>query len=161
MQPGDPIGFDNVDTGTQVTRQYEHATFSSEAGCSCVVSDADGIAASQPNYIFTYYSCPSGPNAPVYVDFDQPVHKLSFKAVGVNNTGNVATLHVVTTSGSRTLPLVGQGDATVPVAVDLSGDEHVVRLEIVDVNDLYGMGFDDFAFEVEPEEQNDSTRPHS
>jgi hypothetical protein len=149
LQPGAPIGFDDVNTGVQVTQQYAHATFSSEPGCACLVSDAAGIAASKPNYLFTYYSCPSGVNAPAYVDFDKPVHNLAFKAVGVNSTGKVASLHVVTPSGTRDLPLVGQGDPTVPVTVDLSDHQRVQRLEIVDVNDPYGMGFDDFTFEVE------------
>jgi hypothetical protein len=147
--PGGPIGFDDLVTGTDVTEQYPHATFSSDPGCTVRVSDYAGLAASAPNYVFTYYTCPNGATASVYVDFDVPVNGLSFKGVGVNDDGKVATLHVVTVSGMRTVEMKGQGDPTTPVLVDLSDYEGVTRLEIVDVNDLYGMGFDDFAFEPE------------
>jgi hypothetical protein len=148
-QPGTPIGFDDLATGTDVTQQYPHATFSSDPGCSCQASDAAGIAASPPNYLFTYYTCPTGPTASVYVDFDVPVGKLSFKGVGVNDATKVATLHVVTVGGTYSVDMVGQGDPSTPVLVDLSRFQHVVRLEIVDVDDPWGMGFDDFAFDVD------------
>jgi hypothetical protein len=148
--PGAPIGFDDLATGTDVTGQYPHATFSSDPGCSCQASDAAGIAASAPNYIFTYYTCPTGATASVYVDFDVPVHKLAFKGVGVNNDTKVATLRVVTASETHSVDMIGRGDPSTPMLVDLSEFEHVTRLEIVDVDDLYGMGFDDFVFEAEP-----------
>jgi hypothetical protein len=147
--PGGPVGFDDLETGTDVTSQYGHATFSSDPGCTCRVSDYAGLAASPPNYVFTYYTCPNGATASVYVDFDVPVHRVAFKGVGVNNAAKVATVHVVTVEGTHSVDMIGQGDPATPVAVDLSDFEGVTRLEIVDVNDPYGMGFDDFAFEPE------------
>lgn len=149
--PGTPVGFDDLRTGTDVTGQYPHATFSSDPGCACETSDAAGMAASAPNYVFTYYTCPTGATASVFVDFDVAVHDLSFKGVGVNNAVKVATIHVMTDDGVHTVDMVGQGDPTTPVLVDLSRFQHVTRLEIVDVNDPYGMGFDDFVFQAEAE----------
>jgi hypothetical protein len=160
LAPGAPIGFDDLVTGTDVAGQYVHAAFSSDPGCACRASDAAGMAASPPNYLFTYYTCPNGANASVYVDFDLPVHGLSFKGVGVNNSTKVATLHVVTVEGAHSVDMVGQGDPTTPVLVDLSQFEHVTRLEIVDVDDPYGMGFDDFAFQVEAASHDSVTAPH-
>jgi hypothetical protein len=147
LLPGAPIGFDDLVTGTDVSAQYPHATFSSDPGCACQASDAAGMAASAPNYIFTYYTCPNGASASVFVDFDVPVHELSFKGVGVNGAAKVATLRVTNDEGVQTVDMVGQGDPTTPVQVDLTKFQHVTRLEIVDVNDDYGMGFDDFVFQ--------------
>jgi hypothetical protein len=142
------IGFDDLATGTDVTTQYAaHATFSSDPGCACRASSDAGLAASPPNYIFTYYTCATGPTASVFVDFPRPVRKVSFKGIGVNDASKVATIHVVTASGTQSVDLVGKGDYAVPVVVDLSSYQDVTRLEIVGVNDAYGMGFDDFAFE--------------
>ncbi len=155
---GAPIGFDDLVPGTDVTSQYAHATFSSDPGCSAQVSDYAGLAASLPNYLFTYETCAAGLTASVYVDFDVPVHALQFKGVGVNNATRVATLRVITTEGVETVEMTGQGDPTTPVLVDLSRYEHVLRLEIVDVSDPYGMGFDDFAFVAEDQEADDTPR---
>jgi hypothetical protein len=142
------IGFDDLPTGTDVTNQYAvHATFSSDPGCACRASDDAGLAASPPNYVFTYYTCANGPTASVFVDFAKPVRKLSFKGIGVNDSTKVATLHIVTASGTQSVDMIGKGDYAVPVLVDLSQYDGVTRLEIVDVSDAYGMGFDDFAFE--------------
>lgn len=142
------LGFDDVATGTAVTNQYAaYATFSSDAGCSCRASSDAGLAASPPNYLFTFYTCPSGPTASVFVDFAKPVRGLSFKGIGINNTGKVATLHVVTAAGTQSMDLVGQGNVSKPVVVDLSSFTDVTRLEIVNVTDFEGLGVDDVAFE--------------
>jgi hypothetical protein len=142
------INFDNVATGTNVTTQYSaHATFSSDPGCACQASSDAGLAASPPNYIFTFYTCPTGATASVFVDFAKPVRGLSFKGIGVNDTGKVATINVVTAAGKQSLDMMGQGNYAVPVKVDLSSFSDVTRLEIVHPNDFEGMGFDDFAFQ--------------
>jgi hypothetical protein len=142
------INFDDVPLGTHVTNQYAtHATFSSDPGCYCRASNDGGLASSQPNYILTFYTCPTGPTASVFVDFAKPVSGLSFKGIGVNNTGKVATINIVTAAGKQSTDLMGQGTALTPLPVDLSSYSGVTRLEVVNITDLQGMGFDDFAFQ--------------
>ena len=141
------LGFDDVALGTKITTQYAaHATFSSDPGCA-LETDQDTVTSSNPNLVMTYYSCDTGENASVFVDFAKPVRELSFMAIGVNDTTKVATLHVVTRSGTSSVDLVGRGDPDTPFRVDLTKYTDVTRLEVTDVTDSYGLGFDDFAFE--------------
>jgi hypothetical protein len=142
------INFDDLVVGTNVTNQYAaHATFSSDPGCYCQVRNDAGLAASQPNYCMTFYSCANGATASVFLDFAKPVRGLSFKGIGVNNTGKVATINIVTAAGKQSMDMVGMGNALKPLPVDLSSYSGVTRLEIVNINDLQGMGFDDFGFQ--------------
>ncbi len=154
MAHGDPtyspvvINFDDLPLGTDVTNQYgKYATFASDPGCACRVSDDAGAAASPPNYIFTYYTCANGDRASVFVDFARPVRNLRFNGVGVNSSGKVATLRLITASGTQTADLVGGSGSSLTAKVDVSFARDVERLEIGDVDDAFGMGFDDFSFD--------------
>ncbi len=139
------FNFDELAEGTTVTNQYATwATFSSDAGCSVSATSSAGVAASQPNYLWTYYSCATGPSASYFIDFAKPVRGFKVKIVGVNDTDRVATINLVKSDQSKTShDVTGQGNYTVPVAVDLSSETDVVRVEIVNVNDSFGLGIDD------------------
>lgn len=143
------IGFDDVAAGTTITTQYAaFATFSTDAGCALTTSTSAGVAASKPNYVWTYYSCQSGASASYFADFTKPVRHVSFALVGVNSTQKCATARLVHSDKSvTTTDVVGKGNYAVPVVVDLASSTDVVRLEIVDVSDPYGLGLDDVAFD--------------
>jgi hypothetical protein len=148
------INFDDVPSGTTITTQYkQHATFSSAQGCSLVTSTSAGAAASKPNYVWTYYSCSGatkGSKAPYFIDFSKPVRHVAFTLVGVNSSSKVATLRLVHAQpgkGPTVSDVIGLGSYQKPVVVDLPQSADVVRVEIVDVSDAYGLGLDDVQFD--------------
>jgi hypothetical protein len=144
------LGFDELASGTTVTNQYAKtttATFSSDPGCSLEVTSAAGVAASKPNYLFTYYTCATGPSASMFIDFAKPVKNVSFSLVGVNSSTKCATARWVKKDGTKTTAdVIGKGNYMDPVVVTSTATD-VVRLEIVDVNDAYGLGLDDVSFD--------------
>jgi len=142
------IAFDDVDAGVRITDQYgKHATFSSDPGCGCDTSVSAGLAASAPNYLFTYYACPTGPTASIFVDFVRPVRNVRFTLVGVNSDAKVAEVRLARgAEAAETRDMIGLGNYTKPVTFQ-SEAEGVTRLEITRVNDAFGLGFDDLAFD--------------
>jgi hypothetical protein len=142
------LNFDELASGAAIADQYaQWATFSTDPGCAISATSSAGVAASQPNYLWTYYSCANGPSAPFFIDFAKPVKNPSFTLVGVNASQKVATLRLVKKDGSKvTKDVVGKGSYSVPVPVDTT-ETDVVRIEIVDVNDAYGLGLDDVTFD--------------
>jgi len=77
------------------------------------------------------------------------VKHVSVSLVGVNSGSKVATLRLVHSDGSSgSLDIIGLGSYMQPVVVDRPGSVDVVRLEITDVQDAYGLGLDDLAFDV-------------
>ena len=82
------------------------------------------------------------------VAFTKPVRGLRFKLVGVNGSGKVATARIVHAAGTKTTKdAIGKGNYATPVVVDLSDATDVTRLDLVDVDDAYGLGLDDLEFE--------------
>ena len=143
------ISFDDVAEGTTILAQYaKWATFSSDPGCACSTTGSAGLAASSPSYLWTYYSCANGDAAAMNVAFTKPVRALRFKLVGVNGSGKVATARLLHRDGTKTTKdAIGKGDYATPVVVDLADATDITRLEIVDVNDAYGLGLDDLEFD--------------
>lgn len=143
------ISFDDVAEGTTILAQYaKWATFSSDPGCACSTTGSAGLAASSPSYLWTYYSCANGDAAAMNVAFTKPVRALRFKLVGVNGSGKVATARLLNRDGTKTTKdAIGKGDYATPVVVDLADATDITRLEIVDVNDAYGLGLDDLEFD--------------
>jgi hypothetical protein len=142
------FGFDEVPGGTEIGKQYaQWVTLSTDPGCALSTSSSAGVASSQPNYVWTYYSCANGPSASIFLDFAKPTKNVSFTLVGVNGSQKVATARIVKKDGSKvTMDIIGKGSYTVPVVVTVA-EVDVARIEIVDVNDAYGLGFDDLAFD--------------
>lgn len=143
------INFDNLSADIAVTNQYPEATFSSSPGNTNWTS-AQNLGSSLPNFICT------GPISggidcaqPTYIDFTDPVDSLTFLGVGINDTGTVAQVRVFVNGNlASTVNVIGQGNGDVPVTVDLSFFQHVTRIEIVNITDGGGIGWDDFSFEI-------------
>ncbi len=142
------INFDNLGNGVVVTNQYPEATFSSIAG-SQVLTTAQALGSSLPNFICSGVNGSINCSDPVYVDFTNPVSNLSFVAVGDNQFGPNATVNVF--AGANFLGSVnsvGDNVFLTTYTIDLSAFSGVTRIEIVNVIDPGGLGFDDFTFDV-------------
>ncbi len=136
------INFDDLASGP-VTNQYAPAaTFSTTQGTVDTLSYASYFNSSRPNII-----CSQGCAEPLYVDFGTPVSELSFRAVGVTDSGVIAKVRVLRNGALLgTVDIVGIGANTTPVAVSLAKFSDVTRIEVVDITDTQGIGLDDFAF---------------
>jgi len=144
------LNFDDLPSGTLIVDQYDdYVTITSQGECGLQTWSGDGVASSQPNSLTTYFTCNGGANAPIFIDFTTPVKRPSVTVVGANNSTKVATLRLVLDDGStREEDVTGLGNPYEPVVVDLSDEPSgVTRLEIVDVEDAYGLGIDDVSFD--------------
>jgi hypothetical protein len=141
------INFDNLGNGVQVTNQYAGVTFSSQAG-SQILTTAQNLGTSLPNFIcsaVTSINCVDD----VYLDFATAVSGLSFLAVGDNNVGHNGDVRVF--GGSTllgTVNIIGDANGFTPYLVDLSAFSGITRIEITNITDLVGLGYDDFTFTV-------------
>jgi hypothetical protein len=141
------IDFDALPTGTVVTNQYPDATFSAPSGFSnWTVAVAGGT--SQPNVLMTG---PAGGGSDgleeTDVDFRCPMASLTFQGVNIDGAGTVASVNVFQFGVlTATVPVVGAGDPTTPVRVDLTSFNNVTRIEITAINDAGGIAWDDFNF---------------
>ena len=143
------INFDNLSADTAVTNQYPEATFSSTFG-NTNWAVADNFGSSLPNIIGTGPTVSNiSADEPTYIDFTNPVHNLTFVGVAIDDVGKVAEVRVFVNGNlNSTVDIIGQGNVNVPVTVDLSAFQNVTRIEIVNITDGEGMGWDDFSFNV-------------
>ena len=144
------IDFDELADGDVVTNQFPGATFSSSAGNVNLVTTLPNIAHTPPNIICT------GPMGGIincvedtFVDFTNAVESLTFWAIAVNLSGTVAEVNVfVGDVFDTTVDIVGLGDPFTPFMVDLSSFSNVTRIELVNITDQGGIGWDTFYFSV-------------
>jgi len=142
------IGFDDVDAGTVITDQYSDlAVFGTENPESANEAINNYDFGQTENYLSTYFYGGGG----TVLDFASPVRNLSFLGIAVNDSGVVATARVTTKGAVVTdYELVGGGDWSVPWEfTELLELEGIVRLEIVEINDPYEIGLEDFRFEIQ------------
>jgi hypothetical protein len=144
------INFDNLANNTVVSNQYPQATFSSEPGFDNVTT-AQNLGTSLPNFLCTAVTaggltCTND----TYVDFSNPVYNLSFLATGDDDVGVTAQVDVhVNGSYAATVNVVTDGIPSQPDLVDLSAYSNVTRIEIYNITDFAGLGWDDFTFTVD------------
>lgn len=146
------INFDDLAGGAVVTNQYASAIFSSNAGQENR-TEAQNLGSSLPNFICTF-NIGGGINCvnDTYVDFTSPVMNLTFLAIGANDVGHNADVDVyVNNVFSSTVQIVGNGTPATPDFVDLSAFNNVTRIEIRNIVDVAGLGWDDFRFDAVPE----------
>jgi uncharacterized repeat protein (TIGR01451 family) len=143
------INFDNVPGQTVVTNQYPPAVFSTNAPWWVETQDQRYYGSSSPNYLDRGpYVYPHG-YAPLYVDFTSPVNNLRFFIVGADNATTIAQINIFQNRQiTATRNLIGRGDPNLPTLIDIGavGFNNVTRIEIVNINDPNGIGFDDFSF---------------
>ncbi len=142
------IDFDELSNGDVVTNQFSEATFSSSAG-NVIITAQPKIAHTPPNFICTapLDSIPCVEDT--FVAFTDAVNSLTFWAIGVNDFGTVAEVNVfVGDVFDTTVDITGLGDPFTPFMVDLSLFSNVTRIELVNITDLGGIGWDTFSFSV-------------
>ena len=135
-------------TGVVVTTQYPSASFSSSGAHVNYVTTQPSFQGTPPNFLCTG---PAGGSidcsGPTIVDFTSPVSGLTLNAMGVNDTGNVATIDVYDRGGRvGTVPVIGHSGGLAPEGQDLSAFVGVTRIVIGSITDGGGIGWDDFAF---------------
>ncbi|MEO8039097.1 MAG: PEP-CTERM sorting domain-containing protein [Betaproteobacteria bacterium] len=125
------------------------ATFSTIAGSKLLIfSAADAVGGSPPNVLTAAADVVLGPfDSDVFVDFTHPVQDLHFKVSSGNDVGNIGSVNVfVDGSLASTLGIIGTGEFTVPIPIDLTSFTNVTRVEIVNITDEFGLSYDDFVF---------------
>lgn len=142
----DDINFDNLPVNTVVSSQYPQAVFSSDPG-EVLLTVAQNLGSSLPNFICTALAAGAiDCTHSVIVKFTSPVNNLTFLGTGVNDTGKVAEVDVFQNGVlSSTVDMVGISTIA-PVLVDLSAFTNVTSIDIHNVTDTAGIGWDDFIF---------------
>lgn len=144
------IDFDGLAPGTVVTDQYPEATFSADDPQENVVyDDYDFGPLSVPNYITTAeHGVQNAINA-TYVDFTVPVRDLRFFLVGDDAPGLKAKIDIFESGvWTDTFMVFADGVFDVPDLVDLTAYDMVTRIEIYDLSDPGGLGWDLFRFDT-------------
>ncbi|MBI5707689.1 MAG: PEP-CTERM sorting domain-containing protein [Armatimonadetes bacterium] len=145
------INFDNVAAGTVITTQYAGVTFSSNSGQENR-AEAQNLGSSLPNFICTFavggsINCVND----TYVDFAGGVSNLSFLAIGADNNGHNADVDVfINNVFDHTVQVIGNGTPYTPDLVTIAGS-NITRIEIKNITDGAGLGWDDFTYDAVPE----------
>lgn len=143
------INFDDQVNGAVITNQYAGlgATFSTDTGAQVLVTTQD-LGSSLPNFICTGVGGSLNCTGNIYVDFATAVSGLSFVATGSNNTGDVGDVRVFA-GGTLlgTVDITGNDLPSTPIGIDLTAFTGITRIEIANISDLAGLGFDDFSFQ--------------
>lgn len=138
------ITFDDLPAGTVVTEQYPGVAFSSDGDAnliepkSAVGTTGEG---SEPNEI----GGPAHLTDNLQLDFDRPVDNLKFLVTGISDVGVIGQINVFYGDTVSTTFIVGRGSRV--DAVDLSAFEGITRIQIVNITDANGVGYDDFQFD--------------
>ena len=127
-----------------------YANFSTEAGAQLLVfSGAGTVGGSNPNTLTAGVNPSAFPyDSDVYVDFTHPVNELTFSVLSDNDSGNIAKVRVFTAGTFEAeLDVVGDGNFSTPITIDLTSFADITRLEIADIIDEFGLSYDDFEFD--------------
>lgn len=130
-----------------------HATFSTDVGAGLhYFSGGHAVGSSTPNNITAAINPDAFPyDENLYVDFTLPVNNLSFTVSSDNDSGKIAGVRVFHAGAqSAELDVIGNGDPTDAIDIDLTGYQDVTRIEVFDITDTYGLSYDDFKFSPNP-----------
>lgn len=148
-----------VPSGITISDQYPPAIFSSDY-FHRPVADNRFWNTSFPNIL---RGAPGANNpfsddgtgyAPIYVDFTTPVNDLKFYVVAVDEfRRRIAQINIFQNNRlTATRDIDGFGRVFQPILVDVGGwgFKNVTRIEIFNIDDYLGVGFDDFSFNIAP-----------
>jgi hypothetical protein len=138
-----------------VYNNNEHATFSTEPGAQLIYfSEAQEVGTSPPNTLTSAEDPNDFPYSfDIYVDFTKTIDNLTFTVSSDNDSGVIGKVRVYHAQSviADVVDIVGDGNFTTLISVDLSAYEKVSRIEIVEVTDTFGLSYDDFNFFPVPE----------
>ena len=83
----------------------------------------------------------------MFVDFTTPVNNLSFTVSSDNDAGKIAEIRI-DYDGDQVFQIgvLGNGDFTDAILMDLSTYVDISPVEIVNITDTFGLSYDDFQF---------------
>ncbi len=146
------INFDEHPPGTVIDVQYPEVDFVTEPGAEIQTASVP-FAPSPPNIICTV-PVAGGDTcvADVQLFFADPVAGLRFEVIGAKEIGVVAAVKVFLSSAPEEPVIVEIFNpvpgGTIPVLVNLSEFVGVTSIEVFDVSDPAGIGYDNFFFEL-------------
>ncbi len=142
------IDFDSLTVGTIVTTQFSEVTFSGTGALPAHVLSFAVSGNSSPNVIASGDSLADG-SKDTFLDFTLPVSNLSFVIVGDGSSGSAGMLDIYVNSiFDTTLSLTVDGVGSSADLIDLTSFINVTRIEMYDITDPAGIGYDDFTFDV-------------
>ena len=106
---------------------------------------ASGDGDSQPNDIVA--GLPGEFTDETYVDFPAGARNLTFRAGGLQTTGQFAVAVVHSDGATVRVPLLGNGQISAIMSLQHGT---VRRLELTSITDASGVAWDDFAFDTAP-----------
>lgn len=156
------INFDSFPSGaavppfTPITNQYPPAVFSSDFS-HYPIADNQFWNTSYPNLlgrapVSGFYNGTG--YAPLYVTFTSPANDLKFYVAAIDEfRQGIAQINIFQNQRlTATRSIDGIGSVFQPRLVDVGamGFNNVTRIEIININDYKGVGFDDFSFTLAP-----------
>lgn len=143
------IDFDELAQNQMILEiDTEYAVFSTSAQNHCmIIPFAEPFGSSPPNLISTTAG-DSGDD--LFIDFKTPAYELNFFVLGINTVGVAAKMRVFYGADQMAEEplLTDKQYLLMPFLVDLSAFPGITRVEIVEVDDVMGFGYDDFSFVV-------------
>jgi len=141
------IDFEDLDSGTVVTTQYDGVTFSSEPGVDSLVlryADYCGTSGAMALCVGEAFDC----TEPKILTFSPPASGLKLLIGCTDTSEKIADVHVFQDDTETTLDLLGRGNPQTPAELDLSSFSGITRLEIRDTGvDAEGFTLDDITFQ--------------
>lgn len=127
-----------------------HVTFSTDASNILMIfSGAGFVGGSSPNTLTAAVSTAASVfDGDIYMDFTVPAQSVSLDILSDNDSGIIAQLNVMHSGGTTLMDIVGDGDFTTPIGMDLSAFSDVTRIELFGITDEFGLSIDNLVFNV-------------
>jgi hypothetical protein len=114
-----------------------------------IFSGAGVVGTSSPNTLTAALSPDAAVyDSDIYMDFTMPVNNLSLNIAADNDSGVIADLVVTHSLGMTTLDVIGNGNLSDPIPVDLSAYIDVESVQLINITDEFGLAIDDLVFDV-------------
>jgi hypothetical protein len=126
----------------------EHVSLSTnDPNMLLILSGAGFVGGSPPNILSAGISpTTENFNGDIYMDFTVAANNVSIDVVSDNDAGMVASMGIFHSGGSDELDIIGNGDFTDVINMDLSNFQDITRFELFSITDEFGLGIDILAF---------------
>lgn len=125
-------------------------TFSTDAGNILMIFSGAGVVGGSPPNTLTAGESTSTSvfDGDIYMDFPVAAQSVSLDILSDNDSGVIASLNVIHSGGSTLMDVVGDGDFTTAIGMDLSAFSDVTRIELFGITDEFGLSIDNLIFNV-------------
>lgn len=127
-----------------------HATFSTTSDSVLLIFEGSGfVGGSNPNNLTAALSQQASDfDSDIFIDFPVAANAVSLDVLADNDSGVIANLVVTHAGGTDSIDVIGNGDFTDKVPMDLSLYTDVTRIELVNITDEFGLSIDNLVFDV-------------